>query len=97
MSDQTLPEQHRRTTQLEQRDLRANAMMAGETRARHELSAGVDTAWVRHYASGLVPSDEVTTALAIDNTGDVYVTGYSRSFPSGKDYITVKYDPFGAQ
>jgi uncharacterized delta-60 repeat protein len=96
-TDQTLPYQDRMTKLPEQRDYRANATIAGKTLAQHELSAGVDTAWVRHYASGLAPSDDEATAIAVDGSGNTYVTGSNVIFPSGHDYLTVKYDPSGTQ
>ncbi|UCE19320.1 MAG: SBBP repeat-containing protein, partial [Gemmatimonadota bacterium] len=53
----------------------------------------METAWVSHYASGLLPSQDVATAIAVDGAGNVYVTGYSSNPPFGMDYITVKYGP----
>ncbi|HJW28015.1 MAG TPA: SBBP repeat-containing protein, partial [Saprospiraceae bacterium] len=48
-----------------------------------------DTAWVRRYDSP-VSSNEYATALAVDDSGNVYVAGYG-----GSDYLTVKYYPNG--
>ena len=55
--------------------------------------AQVDTAWVRRY-NGPGDSRDQATALAVDNTGNVYVTGdsYSLSFFG---YATIKYAPNG--
>ena len=55
---------------------------------------GVRTAWVRHYVSGL-PGYDVATALAVDDSGNVYVTGYSSNLALGMDYFTVKYSSAG--
>ena len=58
-------------------------------------SGGVREAWVRHYSSGLAPSFDVATDIAIDSSGNVYVTGYSSNIVSGDDYVTIKYDTRG--
>ena len=52
------------------------------------LISGVETAWVRHYASGLLSGEDNADAIAVDNDGNVYVTGNSG---------TVKYNPFGVE
>jgi uncharacterized delta-60 repeat protein len=61
------------------------------------LSEGVETAWVQHYGSGFYPSRDVATAMAIDRSGNVYVTGYSSGPPRGVDCFTLKYDASGTQ
>src|SRR5574341_190918 len=55
--------------------------------------AQVDTAWVRRY-NGPGNDDDEATALSIDDSGDIYVTGYSWSGTSF-DYTTIKYSPNG--
>ena len=56
-----------------------------------KTSSIVDTAWVRHYGSGLVSSIDRANDLVVDNAGNVYVTG-----ESGEDYATIKYNSHGA-
>ncbi|MBI1804391.1 MAG: SBBP repeat-containing protein [Ignavibacteria bacterium] len=47
--------------------------------------------WTARY-NGAGNTYDYATAIVIDNSGDVYVTGYSDA-----DYLTVKYDALGAQ
>jgi dienelactone hydrolase len=53
-----------------------------------------DTAWVRRY-DGPEDSTDYAYAIAVDGSGNVYVTGYSISSGSGRDYATIKYLPDG--
>jgi hypothetical protein len=59
----------------------------------------VDTAWVRRY-NGPANSDDYAFAIAVDDSGNAYVTGYSVSetWPNvNYDYATIKYDSQGNQ
>lgn len=53
-----------------------------------------DTAWARRY-NGLGNGDDKASALAIDASGNVYVTGWSFDSGTGLDYATIKYHPNG--
>jgi len=57
---------------------------------------GGDTAWVRSYNGPANDWDECN-AIAVDNSGNVHVTGFSYGFETGRDYITIKYDSTGEQ
>ncbi|MDI6767731.1 MAG: SBBP repeat-containing protein, partial [Bacteroidota bacterium] len=53
--------------------------------------------WSTDYASGLAPSHGIAFAMAIDNSGNVYVTGVSEGAGTYTDFATVKYTTDGAQ
>jgi uncharacterized delta-60 repeat protein len=50
--------------------------------------------WLRRY-DGPAHSDDGATAISVDGSGFIYVTGYSSG--TGYDYATIKYDTSGQQ
>jgi hypothetical protein len=48
-----------------------------------------DELWVAQYIGPA--GDDVASAMAVDATGTVYVTGLSRRDPTNSDYLTVAY------
>jgi uncharacterized delta-60 repeat protein len=60
------------------------------------ISAQVDTAWVRLYDYTPAHNVDQANALAIDNTGNIYVTGISADTGNNHlDYATIKYNSIG--
>jgi hypothetical protein len=55
----------------------------------------VDIAWVRRY-NGPANSYDQANAIALDRSGNVYVTGFSFGVDTGQDYATIKYSPVGS-
>ena len=53
-----------------------------------------DTAWVRSY-NGTGNKYDNPCAIAVDNSGNAYVTGYSYGDGTSYDYATIKYAPDG--
>ncbi len=58
------------------------------------LSAQVDTVWTRRY-NGPGNYEDIPHAMAIDDSGNIFVTGYSHGSGTYMDYATIKYDPAG--
>ncbi|MGB7062345.1 MAG: SBBP repeat-containing protein [Candidatus Zixiibacteriota bacterium] len=56
--------------------------------------AQVDTAWVRRY-NGPGNQSDWANALVVDDSGNVYVCGYSWGVGSSADYAVIKYHPNG--
>jgi hypothetical protein len=52
--------------------------------------AGSNLVWVARY-NGPGNSDDVANSIVLDNTGGVYVSGYSATTNGGTEFVTIKY------
>lgn len=60
-------------------------------------SASVNLAFLKYYASNLNPSVDNVRAIAVDDEGNIYITGETDSTLSFIDFMTIKYSPGGTQ
>jgi hypothetical protein len=65
------------------------------TSSQEYNASGTELWWVNYSSSG--NSDDLASALAIDQAGNVYVTGSSVAAATGYDYATIKYSFYGDQ
>jgi uncharacterized delta-60 repeat protein len=56
-----------------------------------------DSVWVRRYNAISGNSSDIASSIAVDNTGNIYVTGTSWGGSSNYDIATIKYNPMGIQ
>ena len=67
---------------------------SAEDFATIKYNAVGDEQWVRRY-NGTGNDYDITSAIAVDGSGNIIVTGFSAGNGSSEDYATVKYDPQG--
>ncbi len=62
-----------------------------------QTNAQMQQSWVAKYNNSLTNGTNQTVAMALDNSGNIYVTGFSLNIASNLDYVTIKYAPNGNQ
>jgi len=83
-------------------DASGNVYVTGSTMAANmdyttiKYSTNGDTLWVRRY-NGIANDADEASAIALDNSGNVYVTGNSTNSFLNTDCITIRYNPAGVQ
>ncbi len=73
---------------------RSDGSGTGDDYATVKYYPNGDTAWARRY-NGPGGDNDGIRAIAVDDAGNVYVTGYSGGIATGNDYATIKYYPNG--
>ena len=53
--------------------------------------------WVVRYDGPADPSGDIAYDIALDGSGNIYVTGSSQGIDQDDDYATIKYDPDGTE
>jgi hypothetical protein len=72
------------------------ALLTGAISPGSVLAETATEEWVATY-NGPGNSGDWANAMALDGSGNVYVTGYSIGSGTGRDYATIKYDTNGNQ
>jgi outer membrane protein assembly factor BamB len=57
----------------------------------------IQQAWAVHYNNGILNGTNQAVKMALDNVGNIYVTGFSQNANTNLGYVTIKYAPNGTQ
>jgi hypothetical protein len=55
------------------------------------LQAQIQQSWVAHYNNGITNGTQQALKMALDSTGNIYVTGFSQNTKSNLGCVTIKY------
>jgi hypothetical protein len=61
------------------------------------VSAQIQQAWVVHYNNGITNGTNQAVKMALDSSGNIYVTGFSQNSLTNLGYVTIKYAPNSKQ
>jgi hypothetical protein len=61
-----------------------------------KVNSSLGIAWERTY-NGAGSLDDIGKGIAVDGSGNVFVTGYTTTSTHGKDIVTIKYNSSGTQ
>ena len=86
-----------------ERDANGNIYVAGYSVGKDtdrdmflmKLNSAGDTVWTRSASGTLFGSDEEANAVAVDNAGNVIVSGYTKNSGTGSDISILKYNGAG--
>jgi hypothetical protein len=59
--------------------------------------AQIQQAWVARYNNGITNGTNQAVKMALDSSGNIYVTGFSQNAATNLGYVTIKYAPNGNQ
>jgi hypothetical protein len=65
--------------------------------ACNDGAAQIQQAWVAKYNNGITNGTNQAVKMALDNAGNIYITGFSQNTNGNLDYATIKYAPNGNQ
>jgi hypothetical protein len=65
--------------------------------AAFSSNAQIQQAWLARYNNGLTNGTNQAVKMALDATGNIYVTGFSQNTNTNLGYVTIKYAPNGTQ
>jgi hypothetical protein len=57
----------------------------------------IQQAWAVHYNNGITNGTNQAVKMALDSTGNIYITGFSQNTNGNLGYVTIKYAPNGTQ
>jgi hypothetical protein len=63
----------------------------------NDATAQIQQAWVARYNNGIINGTNQAIKMALDPSGNIYITGFSENTNTNLGYVTIKYAPNGIQ